>query len=108
MIDTARRHHNAYSSIQGRRLRQVSWRHAAHADRGEFREVAGRWASEADLGGEGDKLRRELDIEALLVTRSEEGMTLFTESGRHTRTHTSARSVRMSPAPATPSSPHSA
>ena len=47
-------------------------------NRSEFREVAGRWSDEADLERRAQKLRRELDLEALIVTRSEEGMTLFT------------------------------
>jgi len=46
-------------------------------NRAELREVVGRWASEADLQAKATRLREELDIEALLVTRSEEGMTLF-------------------------------
>jgi rfaE bifunctional protein kinase chain/domain len=50
-------------------------------NRAELREVAGRWTSDADLAARADKLRRELDLEALLVTRSEEGMSLFTAEG---------------------------
>jgi rfaE bifunctional protein kinase chain/domain len=50
-------------------------------NRAELREVAGRWTSEADLGARVEKLRRELDLEALLVTRSEEGMSLYTADG---------------------------
>ncbi len=46
-------------------------------NRAELREVVGRWASEADLQAKATRLRAELGIEALLVTRSEEGMTLF-------------------------------
>ena len=46
-------------------------------NRAELREVVGRWTSEADLQAKATRLREELDIEALLVTRSEEGMTLF-------------------------------
>jgi D-glycero-beta-D-manno-heptose-7-phosphate kinase len=48
---------------------------------GEFRQVAGRWSSEAELAQKAEKLRQSLGIEALLVTRSEEGMTLFTSTG---------------------------
>jgi rfaE bifunctional protein kinase chain/domain len=48
---------------------------------GEFRTVAGRWGSEAELTSKAERLRRELGLDALLVTRSEEGMTLFRESG---------------------------
>lgn len=51
-------------------------------NRGEFREVAGRWNNEEDLTDRAQKLRRELGLEALLVTRSEEGMTLYREAGR--------------------------
>lgn len=51
-------------------------------NRGEFREVAGRSKSEEDLTDRAQKLRRDLDLEALLVTRSEEGMTLYREDGR--------------------------
>ncbi len=50
-------------------------------NRSEFREVAGRWSSEAELADKAQKLRRDLGLEALLVTRSEEGMTLFREEG---------------------------
>jgi len=47
-------------------------------NRSEFREVAGRWTDEADLASRAGKLRAGLDLEALMVTRSEEGMSLFT------------------------------
>src|SRR5204862_7025044 len=50
-------------------------------NRGELREVIGRWRDERDLARRAAKLRRELALEALLVTRSEEGMTLFTDDG---------------------------
>lgn len=49
-------------------------------NRAEFREVAGRWTDEADLARRAQKLRKELSLEALIVTRSEEGMSLFTAS----------------------------
>jgi rfaE bifunctional protein kinase chain/domain len=61
-------------------------------NRTEFREVAGRWSDEADLARRAQKLRAELDLEALIVTRSEEGMSLFTaRESRHE--HTQAREV---------------
>jgi rfaE bifunctional protein kinase chain/domain len=50
-------------------------------NRAELREVVGRWRDEADLGARAQELRRSLDLEALLLTRSEEGMTLFTADG---------------------------
>jgi len=46
-------------------------------NRSEFREVAGGWKDEAELNAKAQKLRNELKLDALLVTRSEEGMTLF-------------------------------
>jgi len=52
-------------------------------NRGEFREVAGRWTDEADFARRAQKLRAELDLEALIVTRSEDGMSLFTASESH-------------------------
>ena len=53
-------------------------------NRAEFREVAGRWSDEADLARRAQKLRAALDLEALIVTRSEEGMSLFTaRESRH-------------------------
>jgi rfaE bifunctional protein kinase chain/domain len=48
---------------------------------GEFRQVAGRWSSEAELAQKAERMRHSLGIDALLVTRSEEGMTLFTGTG---------------------------
>jgi D-glycero-beta-D-manno-heptose-7-phosphate kinase len=45
-------------------------------NRGELREVAGSWKSEADFVARAQRLREHLGLSALLVTRSEEGMTL--------------------------------
>ena len=50
-------------------------------NRGEFRQVAGRWRDEADMTARAQALRAELEIDALLVTRSEEGMSLYTAAG---------------------------
>lgn len=61
-------------------------------NRGEFREVAGRWTDEADLARRAQKLRAELELEALMVTRSEEGMSLFTATESH-HERTRAREV---------------
>ena len=46
-------------------------------NRSEFRQVAGGWKDDAELTAKARKLRDTLGLEALLVTRSEEGMTLF-------------------------------
>jgi rfaE bifunctional protein kinase chain/domain len=50
-------------------------------NRAELREVIGRWKSEADLQERIDALRRKLDFDALLLTRSEEGMSLYSDAG---------------------------
>jgi D-glycero-beta-D-manno-heptose-7-phosphate kinase len=50
-------------------------------NRAELREVVGRWRDEADLARRAEALRSELDLDALLLTRSEEGMSLFTAGG---------------------------
>ncbi|MBF0804619.1 MULTISPECIES: D-glycero-beta-D-manno-heptose-7-phosphate kinase [unclassified Neisseria] len=46
-------------------------------NRAELKEVAGSWRSEAELAEKARRLCRNLEFEALLLTRSEEGMTLF-------------------------------
>jgi len=51
-------------------------------NRAEFREVAGSWKSEGELTRKANELLRRLRIGALLVTRSEEGMTLYGAGGR--------------------------
>jgi rfaE bifunctional protein kinase chain/domain len=48
-------------------------------NRSEFRQVAGNWQNEAELNVKAEKLRVELGLDALLVTRSEEGMSLYRE-----------------------------
>jgi len=50
-------------------------------NRAELREVIGRWKDEADLSSRVRQLRGKLQLEALLLTRSEEGMTLFDDAG---------------------------
>ncbi len=58
-------------------------------NRSEFREVAGSWKSEAELNSKAEKLRTDLQLDALLVTRSEDGMSLFREKEvLHEPTHT--------------------
>ncbi len=57
----------------------------------EFNQVAGRARSEADLTNRAQKLRRSLRLAALLVTRSEEGMTLYRDSREGQRLHVPAQ-----------------
>lgn len=48
-------------------------------NRSELRQVVGSWAGDAQLAAKATQLRSDLDLEALLVTRSEEGMSLYRE-----------------------------
>jgi len=50
-------------------------------NRAELREVVGRWKDEDDLVARVGRLRGELGLDALLLTRSEEGMSLFADDG---------------------------
>ena len=61
-------------------------------NRAELQQVVGNWSSEAQLTQKAQALRTELDLQALLLTRSEEGMTLF-ESDRVSSVHAQAREV---------------
>jgi D-glycero-beta-D-manno-heptose-7-phosphate kinase len=49
-------------------------------NRNELKQVIGTWKSEADLALKAQNLRQNLGLEAILLTRSEEGMTLFQEN----------------------------
>lgn len=50
-------------------------------NRAELQQVVGSWHSEADLQARVTALRETLSLDALLLTRSEDGMTLFTNDG---------------------------
>lgn len=52
-------------------------------NRSEMQQAVGAWHNEAELALKSQRLRQELDLEALLITRSEQGMTLFDQVGRH-------------------------
>ena len=58
----------------------------------ELREVVGCWKDEKDLRGRAQALRARLRLEALLLTRGEDGMTLYTKS-RATTVKAQAREV---------------
>jgi rfaE bifunctional protein kinase chain/domain len=64
-------------------------------NRSEFQQVAGRARNEADFTARAQTLRRSLALDALLVTRSEEGMTLYRRGTSRSRLHvpTQAREV---------------
>ena len=50
-------------------------------NRAEFQQVVGGWNSEEELSTKAHNLRKELQLDAVLLTRSEEGMTLFDAQG---------------------------
>ena len=79
MIDIARRHGKpVLVDPKGSDYARYRGATVLTPNRSEFREVAGRWRDEADLARRAQALRAEFDLDALIVTRSEEGMSLFT------------------------------
>jgi rfaE bifunctional protein kinase chain/domain len=50
-------------------------------NRAELQQVVGGWNSEEELSNKAHNLRNELQLDAVLLTRSEEGMTLFDAEG---------------------------
>ncbi len=61
-------------------------------NRAELAQVIGTWTSEAQLHERAQALREQLGLEGLLLTRSEEGMSLFDAQG-HTQVPAQAREV---------------
>ena len=60
------------------------YRHATviTPNRAELQQVVGAWRNEDELRDKAQRLREELALDAILVTRSEEGMTLFDAQGQ--------------------------
>jgi rfaE bifunctional protein kinase chain/domain len=50
-------------------------------NRAELQQVIGTWRSEDELRSKAQALRQQLGLQALLLTRSEEGMTLYDDAG---------------------------
>jgi rfaE bifunctional protein kinase chain/domain len=58
-------------------------------NRSEFREVVGSWQTDIEFDAKAEKLRSELELDALLVTRSEDGMSLYyADAAQHEPTQT--------------------
>jgi rfaE bifunctional protein kinase chain/domain len=84
MIEVARRHEKpVLVDPKGSDYERYIGATVLTPNRSEFREVAGYWDDEADLTRRAQRLRRELELDALMVTRSEEGMSLFTAREAH-------------------------
>lgn len=62
-------------------------------NQGEFRAVAGEWHHEEEFREHGARLRAELDLDALLVTRGERGMALFARDQAPAQLEAEAREV---------------
>lgn len=62
-------------------------------NRAELAQVVGHWADEADLQRRVEALREQLQLEAILLTRSEEGMTLYPRHGPVLHQNALAREV---------------
>ena len=52
-------------------------------NKSEMRQIVGTWTSEAQLTAKAQQLRADLRLDALLLTRSEEGMTLYTDNHQY-------------------------
>ena len=61
-------------------------------NRSELAQVAGSWQDEADLARRAEALRQRLAVQGLLLTRSDEGISLFDADG-HQRLPTQAREI---------------
>jgi rfaE bifunctional protein kinase chain/domain len=61
-------------------------------NRAELQQVIGAWQDETELQTKVQNLRESLNLQAILLTRSEEGMTLFDDQG-HAHVSAQAREV---------------
>ena len=61
-------------------------------NKSELKRIVGSWSSEEQLSAKAQALRAELKLDALLLTRSEEGMTLYTDGAQY-QTPAQAREV---------------
>jgi len=92
-IDVVRRHGRpVLIDPKGRDWRPYRGATLLTPNRAELAQVVGAWRDEDDLHARAQALRGELSLEALLVTRSEEGMTLFDADG-HLHMPAQAREV---------------
>lgn len=57
--------------------------HVIKPNKDEMKELVGGWSTEEQLTKKALKLREDLNLEALLLTRAAEGMTLYTAEGAH-------------------------
>ena len=82
MIELARAHHRPILiDPKGSDYSKYQNASVITPNRAELRDVVGPWQSEAELEHKAQALRQALNLGAVLVTRSEEGMSLFDSEG---------------------------
>lgn len=78
MIELARRHGKpVLVDPKGNDYSRYAGASVITPNRSELAQVIGNWSSEAQLAERAQKLRAELGLDGLVLTRSEEGMSLF-------------------------------
>ena len=78
MIDFAREHNKpVLIDPKGDDYEKYAGASLITPNRNELRQVVGSWENEADLTEKAEALRRHLQLNAILLTRSEEGMSLY-------------------------------
>ena len=93
MIETARRLGKpVLVDPKGSDWRRYAGATAITPNRAELAQVVGAWSGDGDLEERAQRLRRELGVTGLVVTRSEEGMSLFDDHG-HAQVAAAAREV---------------
>jgi rfaE bifunctional protein kinase chain/domain len=97
MVELARRHGKpVLIDPKGTDYSRYAGATVVTPNRAELAQVIGTWSSEAQLHERAQALRKSLDLDSLLLTRSEEGMSLFDDDDglpRHTQVPAQAREV---------------
>jgi rfaE bifunctional protein kinase chain/domain len=82
MIELARRQNKpVLIDPKGSDYRRYAGASIITPNRGELAQVIGNWRDEQDLRARVEQLRSDIGVSAVLLTRSEEGMTLFDSAG---------------------------
>ena len=94
MIDIARQHHK-HILVDPKGADYSRYKNATiiTPNKQELREATGDWQNEAGLIHNALNLKQQLNLSYLLVTRSAEGMTLFSENNQHVSFPTIAKEV---------------
>lgn len=62
-------------------------------NKNEMQAVVGNWRDDDELSTKAQNLRKQLNLQAVLVTRGDEGMSLFDDQGAFHLPHSGTRSV---------------